>query len=140
MKTSNCCDALVNPNFMICADCKEPCDIVEDTPIENTNNWQDRYNSLFNSLGFDHIDNCGHIEECECASKRNKMKDFIEKVEQDAYDRCAYIARGVTITENNGLSDSIYEATKEIVGNTSRLIASSIDTAYYHIKNKQINK
>lgn len=29
MRTSNCCDALVNPDLMVCTDCKEPCDIVE---------------------------------------------------------------------------------------------------------------
>ena len=29
-ESSNCCDAYVYPDYMICSDCKEPCDIIID--------------------------------------------------------------------------------------------------------------
>ena len=39
MKTSNCCDAYVNPDLMICSDCKEHCGFVEE--------WEESFDKQF---------------------------------------------------------------------------------------------
>lgn len=47
MKTSNCCDAFVNPDLMICSDCKEHCEFGE----EETPEWvKEKCNHIFNEV------------------------------------------------------------------------------------------
>lgn len=42
-KTSDCCDAYVNPDLMVCADCKEPCNIIiDDEEIYTNTEFVDR--------------------------------------------------------------------------------------------------
>lgn len=46
MKTSNCCDAYVNPDLMICSDCKEHCGVVEEETLE----WIDDFKIFIDDL------------------------------------------------------------------------------------------
>lgn len=43
---------------------------------------EERFDTLFNSLGYDHVDTCtcGFMEACKCVSGRDKIKSFIATV------------------------------------------------------------
>lgn len=45
----------------------------------NINKWENEFDRLFNSLGYDHIETCtcGPLEECKCKSGRERLKDFV---------------------------------------------------------------
>lgn len=43
---------------------------------------EERFDTLFNSLGYDHVDTCtcGFMEACKCVSGRDKIKSFIATI------------------------------------------------------------
>lgn len=47
---------------------------------------EESFDTLFNSLGYDHVDTCtcGFMEDCKCISGRDKLKSFIATILEEA--------------------------------------------------------
>lgn len=60
---------------------------------------EESFDTLFNSLGYDHVDTCtcGFMEECKCISGRDKLKSFIATILNEERKSIAKIVRDEVI-------------------------------------------